>query len=143
MLSPLLLAVLAAPVPCKGEAGRCVVEVQINGSRLRLLVDSGADITVLTGGAGSRAGISADRDAPVISTRGVGGNAPAVLGRAKIKVGDQEESSVLLAVMPSLALGDIDGLLGMSFLERFRFSVGARALEQALAGEKTATAARE
>jgi clan AA aspartic protease (TIGR02281 family) len=128
MLVTLLLALASTPVPCQGSSG-CVVEVQVNNTRLRLLVDSGADLVVLTRGGAQRAGIAVRGDGPIIQARGVAGAAAAWLARANVAVGGMKEESVLLAVMPSLEMGAPDGLLGMSYLERFRFTLGARALE--------------
>lgn len=122
MLTHALLALAA--VPCSGPTG-CTVQAEVEGRDLPLLVDTGADLTVLTAAGARRAGVRVPADAPVIVIRGAGGRSTAKLAFAEISVGEYEEPDVLVAVMDDLDLGGRSmGLLGMTFLERFRARVG-------------------
>ena len=116
-------------VPCKGAGQACVVRVKVGSATLPLVYDTGADLTVLSGVAARRAGIRVGRDSPKILTRGVGGARWAYLARVNIKVGKFEEEDVLIAVIPKLDVGRGAGLLGMTFLERFKVSLGFEELE--------------
>jgi len=135
---PLVLALLSAPVPCTGSGPGCTVEVEVNGRDLAMVVDTGADLTVLTTEGARRAGLRVGRDAPYIIVRGVAGQSVARLARTTVQVGDFEEEDVLVAVIDDLDLGRrAAGLLGMSFLERFRTQMGGQlALEPIDAGDR-------
>jgi len=114
-------------VPCAGSGPGCTVEATVDGRRMPLVVDTGADLTVLTRDGARRAGIRTERDAPYIFVRGVAGTSVAWLARATITVGRHEEEDVLVAVVDDLDLGQrAVGLLGMSYLERFDAQMGHR-----------------
>jgi clan AA aspartic protease (TIGR02281 family) len=119
----ILWSLLVPSIPCTnaGSPG-CVVEVRVAGSAIPLQVDSGADITMLSAKAARRAGIRWDASSPMIVMSGVAGRTAAVLARVKVEVGGDKEESVLIAIAP-VNLGRAEGLLGMSFLERFRWSL--------------------
>ncbi len=124
-----LAILMAAAVPCKGSGGSCVVKVKVGRATLPMVYDTGADMTVLSGAAARRAGIRFGSDSPKILTRGVGGTKWAYLARATVQVGAHKEEDVLLAVIPDLRIGRGGGLLGMTFLERFKVSLGFEELE--------------
>lgn len=124
----ILTLLLLSTVPCRGGTG-CTVDARVQGSSVPLLVDTGADVTVLTAEGARRAGLRVGSDAPTIVVNGAGGQATARLVFARIKVGDFEEPDVLVAVMDDLDLGGrAVGLLGMTYLERFDARIG-RSLE--------------
>ena len=125
MLANLLLLIA---VPCTQAGPKCMVEAIVNGRRIKLIVDTGADLTVLTKRGASRAGLRKSRRSPMIIMRGVGGTDAGWLARTKLAVGSHAEDRVLIAVSNGLDLGRADGLLGMSYLERFRTTMGAREL---------------
>lgn len=126
MLS-LVSTLLVASVPCSsGATGQsCVVETKIGYAKLPMVMDTGADLTVLTKKGAERAGIRVERDTPRIVVQGAGGKSVGYLVRAKVQVGNHREDDVLVAVMPALDIGRAQGLLGMSFLERFHVSLGS------------------
>ena len=110
-----------AAVPCRGSGPGCTVQVEINRRDVPMVVDTGADITVLTKAGARRVGVRTDRDSPYIIVRGVAGQSVARLARATVQVGAFEEEDVLIAVVDDMDLGGrAAGLLGMTFLERFR-----------------------
>jgi hypothetical protein len=99
--------------------------VTVNRATLPLIVDTGADITLLTESAARRAGVRLGPDHPTIVVGGVGGRRAVQLAHVDIEVDGHRETDVLVAVMKDLDLGRRGvGLLGMTFLERFRVSVG-------------------
>jgi clan AA aspartic protease (TIGR02281 family) len=119
----ILWSLLVPTVPCtNGGSPGCVVETRIQGTSLPLQVDSGADITMLTLQAAKKAGLRFDASSPIITMNGVAGRTAAFLVRVNVEVGSEKEEGVLIAVAP-VNLGRADGLLGMSFLERFRFAL--------------------
>ena len=101
-----------------------MVDVKVNGTTLRLKVDTGADITALTARAAQRAGIRLGAKDPVIILSGASQDFYGSLTRTSVQVGKHPEKEVMVVVAPGLQVGRVDGLLGMSYLERFRMSVG-------------------
>jgi len=125
-MSVLALALAAYSVPCAGGGPGCNVKATVGRARMVLKVDTGADLTVLSADAARRAGIRPDPDAPTINIRGVNGVSRAQLAHVEVDVGGFEEDGVLVAVMPELELGGgAQGLLGMTYLERFDTQLGA------------------
>jgi clan AA aspartic protease (TIGR02281 family) len=121
-----LAAASLAAVPCGGRGPGCTVPVEVNGRQMPLVVDTGADLTVLTPDGARRAGLRLGRDAPYIPVRGVAGATTARLAWATVEVGGHREEGVMVAVVEELALGGgAVGLLGMTFLERFHTRMGA------------------
>ena len=119
-----VLVLLTSSAPCVSSAGPgCVVDAELGGSRVRLQVDTGADVTMISSEAAKRIGLRWDRQAPLIRMRGIAGETWAVLVRTSIQLGPDKEEGVTVAVAP-LSLGRAEGLLGMTFLERFRSSMG-------------------
>ena len=125
-VSAIFLFGLFHAVPCVGDGAGCSVDVRVGSASMRMVVDTGADLTILSRKAARRAGIRLDRESPLIFIRGVNGMSVAALASVKIRVGTFEEQDVLVAVVPELGM---DGLLGMTFLERFKFGFGGRSLE--------------
>ena len=125
MFQAALLVAISFPaaVPCGSGVG-CTVDAVVNRTKLRLKVDTGADITVLTAKAARRAGLRFSKDGPLVVLSGASQQFTGALARADIKVGDFLEKDTLLVIAPALNVGDFDGLLGMSYLERFRVTVG-------------------
>jgi hypothetical protein len=100
----------------------CAVAVGFDGGRLLLQVDTGADITLINAEAARRVGLRWDSRSPVLTMRGVGGTTNAVLARTAMSVGSAREEDVLVTV--GSFIGRTDGLLGMTFLERYQAAVG-------------------
>lgn len=120
------LSVSFLGVPCVGAGPGCTVQTQVNGRDARLVVDTGADLTVLTRQGARSLGVRVGPDSPYIVVRGVAGTSVAQLARATVSVGEFKEEDVLVAVLDELDLGGrAVGLLGMTYLERFRTRMGA------------------
>ena len=109
-----------------------VIEVIVNGVRGRMVVDTGASIVSITPSFASRAKIATD-EKTMMTANVVGGTIQAAPGYAAVvQVGKTRASDVPVAVSVGRdsAYGrDIDGLLGMTFLARYIFTVSGGTLE--------------
>jgi len=93
--------------------GHFYLDAQVNGARVRFLVDTGASLVALTAGDAQRAGIALPSERA--TAEGAGGAVevmPVTIER--IAAGPLEARSVPAAIVPRLAVS----LLGQSFLER-------------------------
>lgn len=104
--------------------GPLVVDAWLNGVPLRLLLDTGADRTLISPAAMSRAGFSVAAG-PTVQIRGVTGNAVAPL--VSVPRLDLAGSRVgpLAVVVHDLTGDDVDGLLGRDVLDSFTLTVDA------------------
>jgi predicted aspartyl protease len=112
-----------ATAPLQQALGVWVVPVDINGTRLRLVLDTGAERTLLTEAAVARIGMLRD---PHHQTRtlGIGGQSTAADGR----VSSFAIGGAYIAV-PSVTVGQfalLDGLLGADVLSAFDVDLDAR-----------------
>ncbi|MGQ0558575.1 MAG: retropepsin-like aspartic protease family protein [Sphingosinicella sp.] len=95
----------------RSNDGHFYAEAQVNGARIRFLIDTGASVVALTRADAQRAGIAIGSD--TVSARGAGGAmevAPIVIDR--IALGPVAVSQVRGAVADDLPMS----LLGQSFL---------------------------
>ena len=112
-------------------ASAVVIPAEINGVRCRVMVDTGATRTVLTARFAARVGVEADRsDGNLVVT----GNGITWLpgGRVqKIAVGASTAHDVPVHILadPKANLGEVDALLGLSFLGNFTVRLGGGVLE--------------
>ena len=111
-----------AVIPYNG--GPLVIDAAINGVALRLLVDTGAERTLISHAAMARCGIDITGGTPV-QIRGVTGDASATLVSvpridvAGLRVGP------LPVIVHTLASPNIDGLLGRDVLDGFTVNIDA------------------
>jgi len=106
--------------------GPLVVSASLNGVPLRLIVDTGADRTLISPSAMARAGFDAAGGTPV-QIRGVTGDAAATLIQVpRLDVAGAQVGPVGVIVHP-LAAGGADGLLGRDVLDAFTVTVDAAA----------------
>lgn len=109
-----------------------VVDVMINGARGRMIVDTGASMVSITPSFAARARIVPDERNP-ITFQVVGGSSQLAPGYAQmVQVGKTSAASVPVAVSignDAAFGGNIDGLLGMTFLARFEVNLANGALE--------------
>jgi clan AA aspartic protease (TIGR02281 family) len=109
-----------------------LIDVMINGSNARLIVDTGASLLSLTPEMALRARITPDASDEV-EVRVVGGLMKQATGYAQtVQVGGATAANVplLIAVGRKDAFGPgIDGLLGMSFLSRYSVVLSSGVLE--------------
>ncbi len=102
-----------------GRGGHYHADVEIDGRRIPMLVDTGATVIALTAEDARALGISvfpADYTASVSTANGVARAAPAVL--REVRIDGIAVRDVQALVMPRGALGQ--SLLGMSFLKKLR-----------------------
>jgi len=101
-----------------------MVDAVINGVTLRLLVDTGAERTLITHAALARAGIDVSAGTPV-QIRGVTGDATATV----VSIPRLDVAGARLGPLPvivhTLANQSIDGLLGRDVLDGFTVTVDA------------------
>jgi aspartyl protease family protein len=106
--------------------GPLVVHASLNGVPLRLLVDTGADRTLISPAAMARAGIDLGAGIPA-QIRGVTGEAAAMLVTVpRLDVGGIQVGPVGV-IVHTLATAGVDGLLGRDVLDAFTVSVDAAA----------------
>jgi hypothetical protein len=122
--------IVEAPPPAPGgveipyTGGPLVVAAMLNGAALRLIVDTGADRTLISPAAMARAGLDPSAGTPV-QIRGVTGEAPATLvsiphlDLAGTRVGP------VAVIVHALAADGVDGLLGRDVLDAFTVTVDA------------------
>ena len=107
-------------VPYTG--GPVIVDATLNGVALRLLLDTGADRTLISPEAMSRAGFDASRGTPV-QIRGVTGDAQAVLVSVpRLDLAGTQVGPVAV-IVHALSTGGADGLLGRDVLNAFTVTV--------------------
>lgn len=112
------------------RAGRSlVVQARLNDTRdAHFIVDTGADITVLSHEVVRDLGLVPTASAPTITLNTVGGTVRADMIRLDtINVGEAEVHNVMVAVhdLPEPPTG-VDGLLGLSFLDHFLVTLDAK-----------------
>lgn len=113
-------------LPYRGAGRSLVVEASLNGRRTgRLLLDTGASVTVISQRLAQDAGADVNPQAPRITLHTANGPVQAPLTTlASVRVGGLEVNDVLVAIhdLPGVN-SEIDGLLGMSFLRHFRVTI--------------------
>jgi aspartyl protease family protein len=109
-----------------------LVDVMINGSRARMIVDTGASLVSLTPEMAARARITPDAS-DLVEVKVVGGLLKQATGYAQtLQLAEATAANVpvLIAVGSKNAFGSgIDGLLGMSFLSRYTVALSPGLLE--------------
>jgi hypothetical protein len=115
-------AAVGVVIPYTG--GPLVVDAWLNGVPLRLVVDTGADRTLISPAAMARAGIDVTGGAAV-HIRGVTGDAVAALVSVpRLDVAGTRVGPVAIVVHP-LPGQSVDGLLGRDVLDAFTVTVDA------------------
>jgi predicted aspartyl protease len=113
-----------AVIPYNG--GPLVIDAAINGVPVRLMLDTGAERTLITHAALARAGIDLSTGTPV-QIRGVTGDAAATL----VSIPRLDIAGTRIGPLPviahTLASPNIDGLLGRDVLDGFTVTVDAAA----------------
>ena len=112
-------------VPIEGSGRILIVEASINqrGSG-RYIVDTGATYCVISQDRAKDLSLSGRKDGEKIRVATANGVVEATLGEARrIDVGDAVARDVPVAVMAGDPVPGFDGLIGLSFLQRFKYSV--------------------
>jgi clan AA aspartic protease (TIGR02281 family) len=112
-------------VPLVREGNHFVVEGRLNGTLpVRLLIDTGASMTLLKTEILSAAGLSsASASAVRVFTTANGRVQGSVYHVDSFSIGDQEARNMDIAGLDMPGMDAVDGLLGMNYLERFRFYI--------------------
>jgi clan AA aspartic protease (TIGR02281 family) len=102
-----------------------VVEAAVNGgSKLRLLIDTGATLTIIRPAALQRVGIGPAQFAGQTKLDTVGGRVDASVYRiSSLSLGPETVANVSIGSVDIPGLGGIDGLLGMNVLGKFEFTI--------------------
>ena len=126
-VSSLSSAGVAVPVTKIGRS--LVVQAKLNGTRdAKLIVDTGADITVLSHAVALDAGLLPSMTVATVTLNTAGGSVRADVFRVgTVSLGAAEARNVAAAVhdLPDAPPG-VDGLLGLTFLDQFVVTVDAR-----------------
>jgi hypothetical protein len=116
----------AAGVVIPYTGGPLVVDASLNGVPLRLIVDTGADRTLISPAAMARAGFDPAQGMPV-RIQGVTGDAAAMLVQVpRLDVAGIQVGPVAV-IAHALASAGADGLLGRDVLDAFTVTVDAAA----------------
>ena len=101
--------------------GVWVTDVEINDlHQARLIVDTGASLTLISEDLAFNAGIQADLSRPRARIHGVSGTAEAKMGIVqKIQVGNAGRGNVRVFIYTMPNSSGVDGLLGLSFFDGF------------------------
>ena len=111
------------------EENRVFIKAILNNKvTARMLVDTGATLTVISRDIGNKLGIDYESLEQEVELRGVSGQhlAAKFVLLDTVKVGEVEAENVVAAIVEEKTFKGIDGFLGMSFLNKFSFSVDAQ-----------------
>lgn len=107
------------------NANHFAVRAIINGrTSIRLLIDTGASITVIRPGVLTRVGGNAAQVGRYISLNTANGVTQApVVTLQRMSIGGQTVANIQVAALDLQGLDQVDGLLGMDFLRQFEFAI--------------------
>ncbi len=118
---------VAAPLERVGRS--LVVQVRLNGTRqAKLILDTGADITILSHAVALDLGLVPTASSPTITLNTVGGTVRAdVVVVETMALGGAEAKAIQAAIhdLPDAPPG-VDGLLGLTFLDKFLVTVDSQ-----------------
>jgi len=112
-------------VPVDGRGRHLIVDASIN-QRVsgRFMVDTGATHCVISKQMANDVSLSGRKDGEKIRVQTANGVVEATMGEARrIDIGDAVARDVPVAVMDRDPVPGLDGLIGLSFLQRFKYSV--------------------
>ena len=114
-----------AAVPLIRSGEHFVVEARINGVEpVRLLIDTGASMTVVRNEVLSAAGVVTAVDDPLRYFNTANGVVAGTVYRLdSLTVGEQQVQNLEIAGMDFPVADEVDGLLGMNYLKHFRFFI--------------------
>ena len=112
-------------VPIEGAGKILIVSASINQRGTgRYIVDTGATYCVISQERAKELSLSGRKDGEKIRVATANGVVEATLGEARrIDVGDAVARDVPVAVMAGDPVPGFDGLIGLSFLQKFKYSV--------------------
>ncbi len=108
------------------QKGHVVIEAIINDKAgIMMMIDTGATMTVISREVAQRLDIDYDKLKKDVKLTGIGGqplSAKFIILKS-IKIGDVRARNVEAVIIKDKTFKDVDGLLGMSFLKKFSFSI--------------------
>jgi len=110
-------------VPLISSGNHFFVTAQINGYSARLLLDTGASITVIKSDMARTAGININHSKTVVLNTANGPVRAETADVNQLRLGEILASNIKIVVLDLEELSDADGLLGMDFLSRYRFTI--------------------
>ncbi len=116
-------------VPIEGSGRVIIVEATINQRVTgRFLLDTGASYCVISKDTANSANLSGRKDGrKVRMTTASGAQMEATVGQARrVEIGDAVARDVEVAVVDGNPFPGFQGLIGLSFLQRFKYSVDSR-----------------
>lgn len=117
----------AGAVPLTAHRGALIVQVTVNDRfEGRFLLDTGASYCVVSKEVAREAKIRGRTGGDRVQLMTANGPIDANLGEAReVEVGDARARDVVVAVVDEDPAPGLDGVLGLSFLGRFRYTVDA------------------
>jgi clan AA aspartic protease (TIGR02281 family) len=127
-----------AGVPLRRRGDHFLVDAQINDSFIaRLLIDTGASMTVLSEAALARSGLAyADTGTTRMFSTANGMVRAPVYRLDSLAVGDWQVTPIEIGVLELDGSGSLDGLLGMNFLRHFHFVIDQQSASLRLTQEQ-------
>lgn len=121
----------AISIPLVRRGDHFVVKARINNRfPVRLLLDTGASMTVVKRGILESAGVRMGVEVPSRQFSTVSGEAQGPVYRVDaLALGAQSVANMEIAVLELSGLDDVDGLLGMNFLKHFKLYIDQSKLE--------------
>lgn len=115
---------LESPVALQRSGNHFIVNALVANHDLRLLIDTGASMTVLSSQAASQLGLGRQERLQTVVVNTVSGPAEAQLYRLDaMAVGAFSVAPIEVAVVELLEMSSAQGLLGMNFLQQFEFRI--------------------
>lgn len=120
-------AAWAGAVPLTAHRGALIVQVTVNDRFTgRFLLDTGASYCVVSKEVAREAKIRGRTGGDRVQLMTANGPVDATLGEAReVEVGEVRARDVVVAVVDDAPVPGLDGVLGLSFLGRFRYTVDA------------------
>jgi len=115
---------LELPVALERKSNHFIVDAVLDNYEVRLMIDTGASLTVLSCSAAMTLGLreSDSLQRSLINT--ANGTTEALLYRLDtMTIGEFSVSPVNIAVIENLEINGVSGLLGMNFLQHFEFRI--------------------
>jgi len=111
-------------VPLEIKGKQTIIAVRVNGNPgLRLLIDTGASLTVLSRSAIERMGLTVPNAARRVQLQTISGTTIASLMRTDLELGAVQLPEREIAIIDSVISPELDGLLGMDILGNYEFMI--------------------
>lgn len=115
---------LELPITLERKGNHFIVDAMLNNYEVRLMIDTGASLTVLSSSAARTLGLHESNALQRSWVNTANGTTEALLYRlATMTIGEFNVSPVDIAVVANLDINGVSGLLGMNFLQHFEFRI--------------------